>query len=262
MTLANKYKPLTPSGRGAMITDRRVTDFSVEEIRELIAAYQWLAFKGNPVAEDEVIAYLGRFGGLVQNDRRKGAVLKIDGSQKDEVLLGEGFMPLHRDGALMGTNVALVGIFCAEYKNVTGGARTFVSDIDGAMKELPADVLELIREKGIEGRPVDRYYTKASDKWHWIPGFIDVGGKSFLNVGFPYRPGEKASWLVRIPGVEDERCQAMFEQMRSVLMDERYCYYHSWSEGDLLLLDNKRTLHGREAFKGQRSLANIQVIAA
>jgi alpha-ketoglutarate-dependent taurine dioxygenase len=45
-------------------------------------------------------------------------------------------------------------------------------------------------------------------------------------------------------------------------MDERYCYYHSWSEGDLLLLDNKRTLHGREAFKGQRSLANIQVIAA
>ena len=95
----------------------------------------------HPVAEGEVIAYLGQFGDLVQNDRRKGAVLKIDGSKKDEVLLGEGFMPLHRDGALMGTSVALVGIYCVEYKNVSGGGRTFVSDIEGGSKEIPAAAL-------------------------------------------------------------------------------------------------------------------------
>ena len=53
-----------------------------------------------------------------------------------------------------------------------------------------------------------------------------------------------------------------FETMRSVLMSEKYCYYHEWEEGDLLLLDNQRTLHGREAFRGERALANLQVRAA
>ncbi len=262
--MANAYQPLTPSGKGARIGDRRVTDFSVAEIRDLLARHDWLAFEDHPVTTDEVVEFMGRFGTLVHNDRRQGAVLNIDASKKDEgeVLLGEGFLPLHRDGALMGTNIALVGIFCVEYKNVTGGGRTFISDIDNACKDVPAEILDVIRDKGIEGRPVDRYYLKPSDTWHWIPGFAEVDGHSYLNVGFPYRPGEQASWLLRIPGVDDDRCQEMFETMRAILMSERYCYYHEWDEGDLLLLDNRRLLHGREAFKGQRALANLQVLAA
>lgn len=262
MTSSNTYEPLTASGRGAKILDRRFVDFSVEEIRALIDRHQWLAFAGAPVTGEEVLGHLGRFGKLVQNERRKDGVLALDGSKKEEVLLGEGFMPLHRDGALMGTNVALVGIHCLQYKDVTGGGRTFISDIESALKEVPQEYLDLIREKGIEAKPVDSYYTKPSDVWHWIPGFIEVGGKSFLNVGFPYRAGEKASWLVRMPGVEQERFETIFETLRSTLMSEKYCYYHSWKEGQLLLLDNQRTLHGREAFQGQRALANIQVVVA
>lgn len=255
-------QPITPSGKGTLITDRRVTEFSVQEIRDLIARFDWLAFKNHPVTTDEVIAYLGRFGTLVQNDRRQGAVLKLDGSKKDagEVLLGDGFMPLHRDGALMGTNVALVGIFCVYHRGVTGG-RTFVSDVENATKQVPSEILELVRTHGIEGRPVDTYYMKAPDRWHWIPGFSEVEGKSYLNVGFPYRPGEQPSWLVRMPGVDDARFHEMFETMRAILMSETYCYYHEWDEGDLILLDNRKLLHGREAFRGQRSLANIQVLA-
>src|SRR5688572_13802302 len=119
---ATASQPLTPSGKGLRITDRKVTDFSVREIRDLVARHEWLAFQGNPVTEDEIVEYLGRFGQLTMNDRRKGAVLSIDASKKDEgeVLLGDGFLPLHRDGALMGTNIELVGIFCVEYKEVTG----------------------------------------------------------------------------------------------------------------------------------------------
>lgn len=260
--MTRAYEPLTASGKGATISDRSLLDFSVEEIRELVARYRWLAFKGHPVENRAVLDYLGRFGPLTQNDRRKDGVLALDGSKKDEVLLGQGFMPLHRDGALMGTDVELIGIHCVEYANVTGGGRTFISDIEEACKEVPQEYLELIREKGIEGRPVDTYYLKPSDKWHWIPGFIDVRGTSYLNVGFPYRPGEKASWLVRIPGVEDDRVQEIFEAMRKALMDPKYCYFHEWEVGEVLLIDNKRTLHGREAFQGQRYLANIQVLAA
>lgn len=262
MTTQFNYAPLTASGCGAVISDRKLTDFTKEEIWSLIDQYRWLAFKGNPVNEEEVGGFLGQFGNLTQNDRRKGVVLKLDGSkdQEGEVLLGEGFLPLHRDGALMGTNVALVGIFCVEFKNIQFGGRTFITDTEGALKDVPQEYIDLLRERGIEGKPVDRYYMKSADEWHHIPGFIEVEGKSYLNVGFPSPEGEKPSWLMRIPGVDDAKFREVFNALEKVMMDEKYCYYHDWKEGDLLLLDNRKTLHGREAFTGQRSLANIQVL--
>jgi len=263
--MASTYPALTPSGKGAKITDRRITDFSPAEIRALLADRHWLAFKGNPVGIDAMIDYLGQFGTLTENDRRQGPVLEIDASKKDEgeVLLGQGFLPLHRDGVLMGYDIELVAICCAEYKSVTSGGRTFITDIENGCKEVPQEILDVLRERGIEGRPVDRYYTKASDTWHWIPGFVETDGESWLSVGFPYRKDEKPSWLLRIPGIDDERTAEMFETMRSILMSEKYCYYHEWEEGDVLLLDNRRTLHGREAFAGgPRRLANLQVLAS
>jgi (5R)-carbapenem-3-carboxylate synthase len=253
------YEPHTQSGRGATVADRSFLDFSVEELEDLIDTYQWLVFKRHPLSVSDVFAHLDKFGRLVENDRRQDGVLKLDGSQKEEVLLGEGFMPFHRDGPLMGNDIALVGICCVEYKNVTGG-RTFISDIASAIKDVPATVLDVIRERGIEARPVDSYYLKPSDTWHPVPGFIEVDGGSYLNVIFPYEQGEKASWLVRIPGVPEEQFKSIVDTLRDALISEKYCYHHEWSEGELLLLDNRRTLHGREAFHGQRSLVNIQVL--
>ena len=263
MTAMAHYQPLTPSGKGVRISDRKLTDFSQAEIQSLLDQYLWIAFKDNPVTTDEVESTLRQFGPLTQNDRRKGVVLSIDGSreQQGEVLLGDGFLPLHRDGALMGTNVMYVGIFCMEYQNVVAGGRTFIADTEGLMKAIPQEYLDLLAERGIEGKPVDSYYLKSADQWHPIAGFIDVEGKPFLNIGFPSPKTEKPSWLMRIPGVSEEKFDEIFDLLNSVAMDEKYCYYHEWQEGDLLLLDNRRTLHGREAFKGQRRLANIQVLA-
>jgi alpha-ketoglutarate-dependent taurine dioxygenase len=261
MLSSKLYQPHTASGRGATIADRSFLDFSAEELRSLIDTYQWPVFKNHSLSGSDVAGHLGEFGPLVQNDRRQNGILKLDGSKKEEVLLGEGFMPFHRDGAFMGNDIAFVGICCVEYQNVTGGGRTFISDIASAIKEVPMAMLDVIREKGIEGKPVDSYYTKPSDTWLPIPGFIDVGGASYLNVIFPYGPDEKPSWLIRIPGVEEELFQTIIETLSTALISEKYCYHHQWSEGELLLLDNRRTLHGREAFRGQRSLVNIQVLA-
>jgi len=137
--------------------DRSFLDFSIEEIDELIDNYQWLVFKRHRLDVSDVVGHLSKFGRLVRNDRRQNGVLKLDGSKKEEVLLGEGFMPFHRDGPLMGNDIALVGICCVEYKNVTGSARTFVSDIANAIKEVQPAMLNVIREKGIAIKPVDGY---------------------------------------------------------------------------------------------------------
>ena len=262
MTAQAQYQPMTASGKGLKIVGKNISDFTPQEISDLIDQYYWLVFTGKPASLNEVENTLKQFGPLTQNDRRKGVVLNIDTSKKDEgeVLLGDGFLPLHRDGALMGTNVKYVGIFCVDYKNVSEGGRTFITDAESAIEEVPQEYLDLLDEKGTEGKPVDSYYLKSSDQWHPIPGFIDIEGKKYLNVGFPSPEGEKKSWDMRIPGESEETFKKVSDVLERAVMDEKYCYYHEWTEGDLVLFDNRKTLHGREAFKGQRALANIQVL--
>jgi (5R)-carbapenem-3-carboxylate synthase len=55
-----------------------------------------------------------------------------------------------------------------------------------------------------------------------------------------------------------------FQELDAFLRLERYTYTHRWQVGDLLIIDNQRTLHGRTAisaggvrllFRGQLTLA-------
>lgn len=255
--------PITESGKGVRIIGRTLSELPQDEIKALLDKFYFIVFTGKPNDVDDVENTLRTFGPLTENDRRKGAVLNIDKSkvEEGEVLLGDGFLPLHRDGGLMGTDVRMVGIFCMVHRNVTGG-RTFVADSQSALNDVPQQYLDILRDKGIEGKPVDAYYLKEADTWHSAPAFFDVDGEEFLNVGFPSPKGEKKSWEIRIPGESDETFDAVFGALEKAVMDEKYCYYHEWEEGDLILFDNRRTLHGRESFKGERALANIQVLAS
>lgn len=253
------YKPLTPSGKGISFENRPLEDFSKEEITELLNKYHWIAFKKNEISLGDLTNYLEQFGSVVKNDRRDGAVLKVDGGKKEEVFLGNGFLPLHKDGLLMGNNVGMVSIFCMEYNEVSDG-RTFITDIENAINEVPNEIQDLLRAKGMDVKPLDAYYLTSSDKWYHMSGFLEVDGKEYLNIGFPYKRGEKSSWLTQIEGLNEDEFYEVFDVLDKAVMDPKYCYFHDWEKGDILLFDNRKTLHGREAFKGQRALANIQVV--
>lgn len=253
------YPTLTPSGKGILIENKSLMEFSKEEIWALLRKYHWIAFKKQTLELEELTDFLSQFGRTVCNDRREGAVLKIDGTKNEEVFLGSGFLPLHKDGLLMGNNVGIVSIFCLEYSGVKDG-RTFIVDIENAVHDIPTDIQDLLRERGMEVKPKDQYYIKAADKWYHMSGFAKFEGKEYLNVGFPYKKGDKQSWEARIPGVDEDRFYEIFDILDSVVMNPKFCYHHNWDKGDILLFDNRKTLHGREAFQGRRALANIQVV--
>jgi len=202
-----------------------------------------------------------RLGDLVEHEKRNDGVLELDGSHdEEEVLRGQEHMPLHKDGLLMGLEVNIVGIYCQRHRNVTDG-RTFITDMKTAMRDMDSEHLKILETNGIEGQAVDTsYYFAEGGIWHPIPAISHLEDGKSLHMGFPYRDEERASWRVRVAGVSRSISDDILKSVEHILMNEPYIYYHAWKEGDMLLMDNQRVLHGREAYIGDRTLVNMQVI--
>ena len=257
-------KPLIPSGAGRLLLpDGRATDELAAEAAQLVRDHLFVVIPGLTNELDEALSFLRKFGPLNEIEVRDKGVLTLD-ARDDEVLRSKDALPLHKDGLLTNVDARLVGIYCVDFQNVEGG-RTYISDWTQAISGIPDAYLTILRENGFEGMAVDDtgYYQKESAKWHHFPAFIVNGdGEVCLHIGLPHKDGETEGWRVRIPGVPEELSDKILRTMIDVFEEKDHTYFHAWSEGDMLLFDNYKVLHGREAYRGgPRLLANIQVLS-
>lgn len=253
-------EPLTASGAGRRLTANAGALLpSSASLRAWLDEHRFLVVRNAARNVDEARTWLARLGPPIEHERRTDGVLELDGSKDgSEVLRGCAGMPLHKDGLLMGIDVPFVGIFCERFRDVEAG-RTRICDAQSALSELPAELRGLLERNGIEAQAVDTdYYLKEGGTWHPLPAVIDTPEGPSLNLGLPYDAGDRPSWRVRVAGVDPATSDAALTKLRSVLHDPRLTYQHDWREGDLLLLANHRVLHGREPYRGDRVLANLQ----
>ena len=54
----------------------------------------------------------------------------------------------------------------------------------------------------------------------------------------------------------------LLEQANDALRQPEHHYAHRWSVGDLVIWDNRTTVHGRQAFEGERVLWRTQARGA
>jgi alpha-ketoglutarate-dependent taurine dioxygenase len=253
-----KY-PLTASGIGVLVENADSTFFEKAHIENLLYKHQFLICKQINWSIDQLHTFLEQFGELVKNEKRKdNTVLELNGRDK-EVLKGNGRMPLHRDGLLMNNAVKYTAIYCLEF-DVTKGGRTYISDNEAAWSEFPETIKEILHKNGFEVKPYDKnYYLKNEDKWYPFEGVAHFEGKAFLNGGLNYAREEDKSYELRICNINEEQSYRYYGEMEAILENEKYTYFHDWNVGDLIFFDNRRVLHGREAFEGIRSLIQLQV---
>jgi alpha-ketoglutarate-dependent taurine dioxygenase len=256
---------LTRSGAGVLVeaSDASEPAFS-EHLRGLLDDHRFVVVRGALPTVASAIELLSRFGPINEASTRQDGQLIVESTDDDEVFRSNSPLPLHKDGLLTGFDVTVVGIYCMEFRQITNG-RTYVSDANVALKELSAEDITLLRENGVEGTAVDNtgyYRSEFTETWHHFPSFKALPGRApSLNLGLPHGPGEPESWRIRVAGVSKEVSNKILTALRAALLDEAYVYFHEWTEGDLLLMDNYAVLHGREAFQGtQRRLANLQVL--
>jgi alpha-ketoglutarate-dependent taurine dioxygenase len=258
---------LTRSGAGVLVAGADAADPGLpDRLRALLDARRFVVLRGALPRLEDAVALLSRFGPINHAETRKDGAVLVEAARDDEVFRSNHALPLHKDGILTGFDVLFVGIYCVDFREVSGG-RTYVSDATMAVEDLPPEHLALLRERGVEGTAVDQtgyYRAEFQGAWHRVQAFkARPGRKPTLHLGLPHAPGEPESWRVRVPDVSAEVSEAVLRSLRTALLDPARTYFHAWEEGDLLLMDNYAVLHGREAFKGRlRRLANIQVLAS
>lgn len=255
--------PLTKIGTGIALSDFEDNQvLSPKFINQLVEEYEFIVLKNFLPNINEAHQFAASMGELVENKKREDSnKLVLDGSKAGiEVLQGKGRLPLHCDGLMMNEKVRLVFIYCIDCNLETGG-RTYLSSNTSVWPEIPSEIKDVIINNGIEVYPCDAYYLKNEPVYHKFSGIQEVDGKQYLNGGLHYHPEEKPSWKVRFAGIDEDLSYEYFNKLEALFEDKKRTYFHDWAPGDLLIIDNVKSMHGREAYTGMRNLIQFQVRA-
>ncbi|MEU4493560.1 TauD/TfdA family dioxygenase [Streptomyces sp. NPDC023998] len=266
------HQQLTPSGLGALLPwnpETSVQDLARQARRAALDSGCALV-RGMDLDEDDFKLLVRSLGDRVDHKFGEGQadLLKLNASRdKGKVVTGRGPLPIHTDGLLVGERVDLIILYAADFSDAPGSGETYVSDQLTAWDEMPEHLRQVLDEHELEYLVTERgYFPNVPEDWYTIPATRDYGRVKSLNLAttFP-RDIEQRSWEVRVKGMAPERSEEFFAELDAFLRSERYAYTHRWQVGDLLIIDNQRTLHGRTAigeggtrvlFRGQLTLSD------
>lgn len=180
-----------------------------------------------------------------------------------KIVTGRTGLPLHADGALVGTRPGIILLYAAEYEEQRGYGRTLVCDQAAALANVPADLRAEVLSRDWEYWVEDEsHFPTIAKRWISVPPLTERDGGDRLNVVLPFPPDSPSEgWLVRLAGRSLEDSREPLEAFTRFLESDEYLYRHEWQPGDLLAIDNRAVLHGREPISatGRRHLYRAQL---
>ncbi|MFI8608147.1 TauD/TfdA dioxygenase family protein [Pseudomonas sp. NPDC077649] len=245
---------LTVSGLGIHLPD----DTPLDAIRQAVLDHGVTLLQNVRFDESSFRQFVESLGDKVsysENNAKVGYgftdILNLDGTHdKEKVITGRGSLPLHTDGILLGTQVDLIILYAADVKNIDEDGATVVCDQLAAWQDMPESLRQPLLTGRLEYLAFERgYFATVPEDWYPISTFRDYGRIRSLNLALPFESQAKASWDVRVPGMSEKDSAAWFAALEQHLTAAPYLYCHRWCKGDLLIIDNQRTLHGRRGLQ-------------
>jgi (5R)-carbapenem-3-carboxylate synthase len=247
---------LLPGGFGAVFNKEAFINTSAEEIKSILMKKGFALIRNIDLTKDQFRACYEQYGRIVEyvDDREKVGygykdTLILSGDE-NKIVTGRGQLPFHADGGLLLSHVDQVMLYGAKIKNLHYRGSTLVTDHVLAYAELPHHLREVLDNEKFEVRVTERgYYSDVSPEgWFRVPVFTDLGWIRKMLIYFPFDEGQKGSWETRIDGFSEYENNKFFKELGNFFKDPRYTYRHYWKEKDLLLMDNRRSIHEREEF--------------
>lgn len=253
----NKLLPVLETGFGVYLSKQQFDSLTSYQVRMLAARRGFVLAKEVDFDDEEKFKKLiASYGSVVEYVKEKKNVgfgykdiLKLDG-EEGKIVTGRGELALHADGGLLQTRVDIAFLYAVETRRMQFQGATTICDHELAYQEMPIHLKNILDQEVFEYNVVDRaYYVDASPaSWFKVPVFVDYGWCNKMLIYFPFTDGNPPSWQSRVVGFSDKQSEMFFDELKAHMTQPRYYYKHFWNKGDLLILDNRRTLHAREPY--------------
>ena len=260
--------PLTPVV-GAEISNvdlRALTDAAFAQIEQAWNRYSVLLFRGQQLGDDDLLAFSRRFGTLDpppnQEHGRQSPPGYPDVYVVSNVLddkgapigaLGAGEAVWHTDMSYADLPPDASMLYALEIPP-TGG-NTFFLSMQAAWAHLPEPLKARLKERRIKH---DGTYNSGgflrkgvtpSDDPHQAPGAWHPATIAHPATGVPslYLGRRRNSYVEGYSAAESD---ALLDEVWTAATRPEFSYEHRWRIGDLVLWDNRSTMHRRDPFDG------------
>ena len=238
-----------------------------EAIERAWLDHQVVLIRGQALDSARQIAFCANFG-TVQNqvarvqggmDTDNDAVLYVS-NLRDDAILPEGEMWFHTDQCYFEVPTIATCLYAIEIP--AEGGNTRFANTYAAYDCLP----EATRER-IEGRRALNVYDYLRNPCkREVEARPDAPRFSHPIVRTHPRTGRKALYICRlitesIDGMDRAESDALLDELFDHMEQDAFVYEHRWRVGDVLIWDNRCTLHARTAFDptARRELRRVAV---
>lgn len=238
---------------------RSLDTTTVDSLKTLLFENCVLAFSDQSLTEEDQVRFGRYFGDLIENLRKYEAsshpdVMYITNEVKNGVLQGalpDGEMYFHSDMCYL-EKPAMASILFAVNVPKSGGDTLF-SNMYRAYEDLPDSTKEQI--DGLKA--VNSYDPGKSDYASTRSGstYQSKTERSYAQPMVFRHPanGRKALYVNRvmteyIVGLPEQKSHDLLDQLFFYQEQQQYIYQHQWKPGDVVMWDNRCTLHARTNF--------------
>jgi len=238
-------------------------DAAFAAIRRAWTDHKVLIFRGQVLEDDELIGFSRRFGGLDFAPIQENGRRFVDGHPEiyvvsNVVVNGEAIGSLGAGEAVWHTDMSYLeappkASLLHALEIPPDGGDTWFCDMDAVLKGLPAALrarlagLRIKHDGTYNSGGFVRQGVTPTDDPRESPGTIHPlvcthpeSGRQTLYLG-----RRRNAW---IEGMELAASEALLDELWSHVERPDYAYRHRWRVGDLVLWDNRCTMHRRDPF--------------
>ena len=225
-----------------------------------------LLFRGQSLTPAGLTAFAARFGPLEPPPGSEKDLRADAGADQDQNMwiisnvvedgkaigaLGYGEAEWHSDMTYLDIPPTASVLYGREVPS--DGANTWFANMYAAWDRMPADLAAEVRDAQALH---NSSYTSAGELRKGMDAVTDVreapGATHPVVVRHP-ETGRQALFLGRrtnayIKGLEVADSEALLDRLWDYCVDKNFTYSHNWQPGDVLIWDNRSTLHRRDAF--------------
>ena len=223
-----------------------INEADAEKIRQALLDYMVIFFRNQQISEQQQVEFTRHFGIPIEHvrEQRERPVKEIfvisNVKENGEPIgaLGNDEISYHSDLSYMRKPGTISTLYAVEVPS-TGGQTEWVNCY--AIYESLSDQMKA-RLKG--KRAVHRHYIETQNPQELVDQPVvrrhPQTNKPSLFVG-PH--------LTKyILGISQEESDAILKELNEVIHQPQFAYRHHWRVGDLLVWDNRATMHRREPF--------------